>query len=104
MQLFETETGRPARTGRRSTGISSPASRGEGRQPALAASRSLAARAHALCQGIWGPVLARGAAILLGMLALAAIGAASLSRGEGVPLGAPSARHAPAGLPASGAL
>lgn len=93
MQLFETEPGRPARTGRRSTGTSSPASRGGGRNQALAASRSLAARAQALRHGIWAPVLAKGAAILLGMLALATIGAASLSRGAGVPLGAASALH-----------
>lgn len=104
MQLFETEPGRPARTGRRSTGISSPAPRGEGRKQALAAPRSLAARAHAFRQGIWAPVLAKGAAILCGMLALAAIGAASLSRGAGVPLGAASGQRVAAGLtpPAAG--
>jgi competence protein ComEA len=98
MQLFETEPGRPARTARRSTGNTSPASRGEGRKRALAASRSLGARAEALRHGIWGPVLAKGAAILFGMLALAAIGAASLSRGAGVPLGAASVRRDAAGL------
>jgi len=91
MLFIETEPGRRARTGRRSTGTSSPAPRGEGRSRALTASHSLAARARALCHGVWGPVLAKGAAILLGMLALAAIGAASLSRGAGVGLGAASA-------------
>jgi len=103
MQLFETESGRSLRAGRRSTGTSSPARRGEGPKRALAAARALAgARARGL--GVWGPVLAKSAAILGGMLALAAIGASSLSRGAGVtlPTGtlvpvAASAGPAPAG-------
>ena len=90
MQLIETEPGRRARTGQRSTGNSSPAARGEGHSRTLTASRSLAARVHAVRHGVWAPVLAKGAAILFGMLALAAIGAASLTRGAGVPLGAAS--------------
>jgi len=101
MQLFETEPGRPARTGRRSTGNSSPAPRGEGPLRALAASRSLADRARALRDGIWAPVLAKAAGILCGMLALAAIGAGSLSRGVGVPLGAASASPGHAEAPRS---
>jgi len=85
MQLFETESGRSLRAGRRSTGTSSPARRGEGPKRALAAARALAgARGRGL--GVWGPVVAKGAAILGGMLALAAIGASSLSRGAGVRL------------------
>jgi len=86
MQHFETESGRSPRAGKRSTAPSSPAHRGEGPKRALAAARSLAGGARAPRLGVWGPVLAKGGAILAGMLALAAIGASSLSHGAGVPL------------------
>lgn len=86
MQLFETESGRSLRAGRRSTGTSSPARRGEGPKQALAAARALADGARGRSLGVWGPLVAKGAAILGGMLALAAIGASSLSRGAGVRL------------------
>jgi competence protein ComEA len=96
MQLFETESGRSLRAGRRSTGTSSPARRGEGPTRALAAGRAPASGARAPRLGVWGPVLTKSAAILGGMLALAAIGASSLSRGAGVTL--PAGTLAPAAL------
>ncbi|HEX5102073.1 MAG TPA: helix-hairpin-helix domain-containing protein [Polyangiaceae bacterium] len=96
MQLFETESERSLRDGRRSTGNTSPARRGEGPKRALAAARALAAGARARRLGVWGPVLAKGAAILGGMLALAAIGASSLSRGAGVTLPTDTLVPAPA--------
>ncbi|HEV8549753.1 MAG TPA: helix-hairpin-helix domain-containing protein [Polyangiaceae bacterium] len=101
MQLIETETGRRARTGARSTRSSSPPPRGEGLERTLAAAREkgrragLAARARELSQSVWAPVLAKGLAVFCGMLALAAIGASSLSRGAGVPVVASSLARAP---------
>jgi competence protein ComEA len=90
MQLFETEPGRSARTGARSTRSTSPAPRGEGLTRTLAAERSrrrtLGARLRELREGVWAPVIAKGLAVFCGMLALAAIGASSLARGSGVPV------------------
>jgi len=60
----------------------------------------LAARLRAVQKSVWAPVLGKAFAILSGMLALAAIGAASLARGSGVPLeaAAPAPRVAVAGV------
>lgn len=90
MKLIETDSGRKF-AGKRSGGTSSPARRGEGVVMPLVASRSLAGRVRALRSSVWAPVLAKGVALLLGMLALAAVGASSLAHGSGVPLPATSA-------------
>ncbi|HTQ08405.1 MAG TPA: helix-hairpin-helix domain-containing protein [Polyangiaceae bacterium] len=91
MKLVETDSGLPRLAGSRSGGTSSPARRGESVPKTLAAPRSLKRRLLALRESVWAPVLAKGAALLAGMLVLAAIGASSLARGSGVPLPAASA-------------
>lgn len=85
MKLIETDSGLRELAGPRSGGTSSPARRGEGAPKALAASRTLAHRVRSLRNSVWAPVLAKGAALLAGMLALAAVGASSLAHGSGVP-------------------
>ncbi len=86
MKLIETDSGLPRLAGERSGGTSSPARRGEGASETLVASRTLAVRVRVLRGSVWAPVVAKGAALLAGMLALAAVGASSLARGSGVPL------------------
>jgi competence protein ComEA len=91
MKLIETDSGLPRLAAERSGGTSSPARRGDGAPSALAASRAVAERARALRASVWAPLVAKGAALLAGMLALAAVGASSLARGSGVPLPASAA-------------
>jgi len=91
MKLIETDSGLPRLAGERSGGTSSPARRGEGAPELLVASRTLAERVRALRGSVWAPLVAKGAALLAGMLALAAIGASSLAHGSGVPLPASAA-------------
>lgn len=97
MQLFESAPARASRADRRSTGTSSPPGCGEARPRGLAAAdplarrRAGAGRFGALRDSVWAPVLGKAIAVFCGMLALAAIGAASLSRGAGVPLKAATA-------------
>jgi competence protein ComEA len=103
MKLIETEFGPQRLAGKRSGGTSSPARRGESNTKPLVASRSLAGRIKALKSSVWAPVLAKGAGLLAGMLALAAIGASSLAHGSGVPLSPDWARtpHGPSTAVAS---
>jgi competence protein ComEA len=96
MKLIENESGPERPAGERSGGTSSPTRRGEGHEKTLVAPRSLAERVRALRGSVWAPVLAKSAGVLVGMLALAAVGASSLARGSGVPLPAVSARKLPA--------
>lgn len=98
MQLFESAPARGARADRRSTGTSSPPGCGEARPRGLTAADPLArprvsaGRLRALRESVWAPVLGKAIAVFCGMLALAAIGTASLSRGAGVPLEAAQTR------------
>lgn len=96
MKLVETDSGPQLLAGERSAGTSSPTRRGEDRSSTLVASRSLTERWRALRESVWAPVLVKSAAILAGMLALAAIGASSLAHGSGVPVAPASARPAQA--------
>jgi competence protein ComEA len=86
MPRFENEAARP-RAGERSTGYSSPATRGGGRTT-FAAPGAATGRWAALRHSVWAGVAAKAAAVTSGMLLLAAIGASSLARGSGVPLAA----------------
>ena len=96
MQLFESAPVRAQRAAGRSTGNSSPPGCGEARPRGLTAAgprvaaRALGGRLRAMRESVWAPVLGKALAVLCGMLALAAIGAASLGRGSGVPLEAPA--------------
>lgn len=94
MNLIETEPGQRVQASKRSRGTASPARRDEGTLASPAASGSLAGRLRAIRNSVWAPVLVKGAAVLAGMLALAAIGASSLARGSGVPLPTPSSAPA----------
>lgn len=94
MKLIETDPGLPRLAGKRSGGTSSPARRGEGAPKPLVASRAFVERVRQLRGSVWAPVLAKGAALLAGMLALAAVGASSLAHGSGVPA-PPSSSAAP---------
>jgi competence protein ComEA len=113
VQLFDTETGRAERATRSSPGNASPKGCGEARPRGLAAVHSLvpraglAARLRALRESVWAPVLGKAFAVLAGMLALAAIGKASLAQGPGLALEAgprPEPRVAVAGVTPVSAL
>jgi competence protein ComEA len=97
MKLIETDSGPERLAGERSGGTSSPARRGEGRTTTLVAPRTLAERVRALRSSVWAPVLVKSAGVVLGMFALAAVGASSLARGSGVQLPPASTHPAPAG-------
>ncbi|HVR20103.1 MAG TPA: helix-hairpin-helix domain-containing protein [Polyangiaceae bacterium] len=65
---------------------------GGGRAATPAARGILGALARAVKNSIWAPIALKALGVLLGMLALAAIGASSIARGDGVAANAPSAR------------
>ncbi|HEY3501085.1 MAG TPA: helix-hairpin-helix domain-containing protein [Polyangiaceae bacterium] len=86
MALLELETDAARHAGRGSKRVTSRAPRGGSRSEAPAAPGAFGRALERLRQNVWAPIALRVLGIGAGMLALAAIGAASIARGSGVPV------------------
>jgi len=80
MPLFELESGPRERPGR-PKGDSSRAPRGGSRVPAPVVRGTVVGAITRLKESVWAPVMLKVAGVVLGMLALAAIGASSMAHG-----------------------